>query len=296
MIEERSNLKKAEAINDWNYYGRPALLALFDHTGLKARADTGAWKVFVRDCHYRPQAKKGAPPRVSGVHENTRRIEVTLQPLGSKYTFEVDLATDLAEPPFPAIVGLFRSACIPLAISSARPAKPETTESSQQPAPTPREQILGGLDLAKLLKMRDGFDQLISVGKDVQTAAELKREIEAKVASAEAVAAPLRYRHESATTAANESILTVATAQEKVDELNKKLADAVTERDRLMRERGAAIECLEAVTKQYEPAFLALEAARKELESAEQLEAERLKTLGKADDLLPLLAALQKLG
>ncbi|VTR92800.1 unnamed protein product [Gemmata massiliana] len=297
-VEERTNLKGRKAPADWDQYGRAALLAVIDRTGLGR--DFG-WKAFIRDCHELAGARTGAVVRVRAVNDSQRRIELSIRPTNGTHTFEVDLAVGRSDRPFPEI-----RKCVELALAADLPAPAVAPAPVQEtvavlplpvsvPVPVPAPPILAGLDLARLLKMRDGFDTLINVGKDLQTANELKGELEVTLAAAEAHAEPLRAKFEAAQAVARECVVQAEEAQNAAHELNRKLAEAMKERDRCSGERAAAQRALEEAERGYTPAREQVESARRQLAEAQQLENERLRTLGKADELLPLLAALQKL-
>jgi hypothetical protein len=300
MVDEKSNLEGRKATAAWVEHGRPVLLAILDRCGLGR--DFG-WKAFVRDCHEQAGSRNGATCRVRNFNDAQRRVELSIRPVGGPFTFEVDLATGRTDRPFADVRRRLEAALNPPEPAKPQPANPPgiatvsvASPPLESPVPaSPRDTILGGIDLAKLLKMRDGFDTLITVGKDVQTATELKRELETSLAVAEEQARPLRDRHDAAAAVAREAVFAAEEAQVAAEELNRKLVAAVQVRDRTAAECEAAHRALDAALAEYAPARDAVETARRQLAEAEQLEAERLKTLGKADDVLALLAALQKL-
>lgn len=295
-VDERSNLR-GEAIQDWENFGRPALEAVIDRSGLGRGY---GWKLIVRDCH-RTSQRPEAAVRITAFRDNERRVSLMVRPTGGRYSFECDLATgrtnvsfaDVRQRLIDALMPVITPApaAIPTPIPEEKPVPIAPISAAVPVAPT----ILGGLDLGKLLRMRDGLDSLMTVGKDVQTATDLKTEALAALATAEAEASPLRGRHTAAVEVARTSVFEAEEAQNKADTLQRQLADAVAKRDQAAAAREAAHAALDAAQVAYEPARLAVEERKRQLAEAEHLEADRLKALGRADDLLPLLAALQKL-
>lgn len=300
VVEEKSNLKGRNATADWDAYGRPALLGAIDRTGLGR--DFG-WKCFVRDCH--EMNKSGYSPfvRVKSVTEGQRRVELSVRPAGGAYTFEVDVSTGRTDVPFADVRRALEAACAPPAAPTNGKHHPAPSTNGTNhppepapapapaPAPTVRETILGGLDVEKLLRLRSGFDTLITVGREATTAAELKAEAQSRLAADPALA-----RAEAAAAVAARALAEHECAAERVRHLADELRAATDRRDKLAAELSASIAARDAALRDYSPLKEAAEAAAQSVAEAEGLEAERLQALGKADDLLPLLAALQKLG
>lgn len=295
MIAEKSNLKGKEAVSDWEEFGRPCLAAAVRATGLGL--DFG-WQAFVRDCHERAKPRGEAVVRAKSYHPGQRRVELMIRPEGGRYSFEVDLTTGRTDVPYADVQKKIHAALEPAGRNGTAPAN---GTGAVVPAPEPAAEpagaagVLGGMNLDRLAKLRDGMDAILAVGRDVASTAELKRDAAARVAASRDRAAPLREAVEAAAAVADRARAAADEAQERAARLNRELAAAVADRDRLSAEAEAQAGARDRAIAAYAPARDALSAAEAELADIERLEADRVRSLAKADDIGALLLALQKL-
>ncbi len=85
------------------------------------------------------------------------------------------------------------------------------------------------------------------------------------------------------------------TAVDRVDELDRKLRNAIVDREAFLRERDAANDLLNEMGKNYVPVKAALDAALANLAEAEKMEAEQMAVVGQSDQLKALLMALSQM-
>ena len=293
-VDIKSNLK-SEAIPEWDRHGLPDLEAFISRSGLGL--DFG-WRVRVRDCHKSKPGEVERSVQIRQYRDAVRQVELKVRPKGSGYWFEVDLSTGRTDVAWVKIREALLLAESSAAVPGNSPAPPVAAKPPPPPplSPPPSEKILGGMSVDALIRMRAGFDTLITVGRDVEECGVMKRDALAVLASKESEAHPLRDRAEAAASVASRAISAADDAKERADRLNQELKEAVSVRDRLVSESEALIVARDRAFSAYAPAREAVEAAKKHLAEVEALEAERLKTLAAAGDMAVILAALQKLG
>lgn len=264
VVELGSNLKVKEAIDDWNKHGEPVLNAAVEKTGLGLHF---GWKAWVRDAH---KIRNGTPDiRVRGWRDSTRGVELTVT--GSAYSYEVDLGVGRTDKPWSEI-----------RIAIDRAINPPVV------APPPSE--------ARLLKLRNGLDRAIEVNRDAKAGAELRGEIQKRLDDARRKLEPIQAAYDRSAAQADELKLKVKAAQELARDREAALAAAMNNRDELARLLNETIHTRDEQAERRKPLAETVAASEKELVDADAMEAERVKSIGKADDLAVLLAALEKLG
>jgi hypothetical protein len=296
-METGSNLK-GDGPQMWEEHGKPVLLAVIDKSGFGRNF---GWKVFLRDCHRRKlRSGDAAVVRVTAYHDETRRLSVKVDPSGGPYLYEVELSVGRTTTPWMQIRAALDRAILGLA--PRRDAEPTPEEAPPPPPPPPppapadNGSVLAGIDLTKILKMREGLDTLLTVGKDIKDCEALKREAERAVAECRRAADPLKEAAEVAAFTAKRAAADVQAAQDKVARLNEELRRAMAERDQLAAVSTAASADRDRAEAAHAPARDALAAAEADLADVQRLEDERMRTLAQAGDVAVLLAALERLG
>lgn len=309
MIQERTTLKLKEATEEWENGGREVLNSVLVRSGLGT--DFG-WKVFIRDCHRHPNMQNSDrdPIKIRAFHDSTRRIELKIFG-GTRYEYEVDLSTGRVDRPWieirRALEGAVSASRKKKSLPTEKPT-PETPVAATEvpvPVPVPRSAaeakaestnaaIFGGLDTTKLAGIRDGLDSLIAFSKDVNAASTIKVECEASLADVMEKGRALKEERDAATKSLAQAQATLNLCQTNVAQLATKLKEAERLLAKATAESQEAADRRDKAVANYAPVELAIMEAEEALADAKRMEAERMQLLSKADDIAPLLAALQK--
>lgn len=303
VVDINNKLGSKTAQLAWSRHGLPLLMRTIDGTGLGR--DFG-WKLCVHNCRESPAPRAGVV-RIVNVIEQQRKLAIVIKPAEGGLVFEANLTTGRTDRPFTIVQAAFKAACekteaIVVAPTNgkshpaAAPAPtPQETAKPEEPA-KPADATFGGVSLDALLALRSNLDTVISVGRDMQTTAELKREISAVVDERRKVVTPLQELADDAVRVATREANELSAAQSLATELQNKLAAAVADCDRLSRAASMSAEVRDRALAELRPALEQLREAEQQLAEAEKMETDRVKALGKADDMVALFAALKKMG
>ncbi len=306
VVDINNKLGSKTAQLAWSRHGLPLLMRTIDGTGLGR--DFG-WKLCVHNCH-ESQAPRTGLVRIVNVIEQQRKLAIVIKPAEGGLVFEANLSTGRSDRPFATVQAAFKSACEktesimvaptngkhhpPAAIPVATPAPEEPAKPDASAKPS--DATFGGVSLDALLALRSNLDTVISVGRDMQTTAELKREFLAAVTAKREIVAPLQSRADAAAAVAHREAGELGAAHAEANELSNRLRDAVERRDRLVQQVETSNAIRDRAMAELMPAMEELREAERQLAEAEKMEADRVKALGKADDMVALFAALKKMG
>lgn len=298
-FEERSNLR-GDALKFWDELGRPLMSRICDSCGYGKHF---GWKMNVRTCAlkaYRKSAKDRI--RVRAVYKSERRIELVAQPAGSTYEFEYDLSTGRTDHDFAVIAEKVKEVVNRICTKEEQVAMGETAPSAPAPelvaaaASSNGNGHAGPIDLAKLLKLQKNIETLMTVGKDVNELAAMKDLARKKVEDLNAQKGDLYVKLVEAKEFEKASAMKLAAAEERAQQCETSLRNAIAARDNTKAECYAKAEGLRDAAGAYGPIEAAAAAAEKELRELELLEADRLKSVGDAKGLSTLLEALAGMG
>ena len=295
-----TNMKTRDATDQWDALGRPLMVAITDRT----RFGSGfGWKCFVRSCQDRPKRSHRTTAHVRGVHPTTRRLELSVHPKGSRYTYTVDLTTPRTDAKFEDI-----SAAVSHAIADLNYGDPEEDEKPELVAAAATgERVateaanngaghMGPVDVAKLLKMKAGIENLLTVGKDINELAQLKAAAAVKLEQAEAAARAAWAGRQQAQVGAKDAAFHGAALRDRVSSLAMQLRNATADRDGHEKTEAVWRDQVADAVALCSPLEDELRKCQRELKELEDMEADRLKSVGDAKGMATLLQALAQMG
>lgn len=321
-----TNLQGLEAPREWNMHAVPYIAGVLDRTSY-GRAF--GWRIDARNCIRQADRKGKALIRVRGTYPGQFRIELTVHPADSVYTYEVDLTYAKRTVPFEQVaaevaraIDLAMGVTVPAAAPAqlAREALDAQTKAVgpvptlfappksgaavvATPAPvTPvAPPVAGALDLEGLAKVHAGLTALLSVGKDMNAIAALEHGARDRLDRAEAALTATDAARREAAAVLHRLEANRAEVQDRVDLLDREvkkyqaqMAEAVKLRDAVAAQRAAAAAAVGAQEEAARPATAEVEAARKELAELAEMRANQLKTFGSPEALSDLFKALAK--
>lgn len=305
----RSNLKGKAAVADWDSGGFPAaaLVLSLGHLGA-----TFGWSLWVRDCHEQPAPRDATVVRVKGYHESQRRIELAVRPVTGRYIFEVDITwPQRRDTPFREVSdsitegikemqrqqdatgrgAAVRAADVPAPEVVAVPPAAEVVEVTPPPPPVPAG-LFGGMNLERLLLMRNGMDRVLKAGEESQTLATARADAEARMTGAAAAAAvaaeTARLKRKTAAAAAAE--------EKEVGGRLAALREGIAAAEHRLGELARLVPTCDQEAADAERAAAEADTDRQlvqiELDEIAASERELEKSLASAADVLPLLPLL----
>lgn len=292
-FEEKSQLDTKDGHELWAMQGRPVMQEIVGRTRFGMAF---GWKVYVRRFmdlrHSRPKHHR---VKINAIYKGERRFELFVQHKAGGTGFIVDLSTGRSDVTFGDITNEIERAVKILQSldveGNFEDEKAATAESNGHAVVT-----AGPIDVAKLMKIKTGIENLMTVGKDVNELAELKEKARKKVEAATAKKGDLHVKLVEAEERQKTAIVKYKTACEMVDNCERSLRNALAARENTLVDRDRANDAVAAAANAYKPVEDEAAAAEKELKELEELETERLKSVGDAKGMAALLEALARIG
>lgn len=312
-IETRT-LKKQATLGEWEKYGKALLVDLIEDTGLGL--DHG-WKVNVLDVvQYGRSLKKPKKPkaRLVGERPEVHGADLRLYPTdpGCSHAFEVRVH-NARNGMFREVLERLRLACAAVSggkIEEDEPGDPPPAQviveavggngkhpapfTSPPPAPVEVAARLGS-KVGKLEKLQTGLASVVAYAREAEAGAAMRAEIKARVDALRQKASPLAARadelskrHADARKLVEDSAKELETARKRLKTAEDDYSWAVSNECEVRQQ--AAVAQAEAL-----PVMEELNKEVAELDAADKLEVERVKSIGEAPQLAGLLAALEKL-
>lgn len=307
-MDENSTLKGREVIKDWETHGRAELRRIIEAAGMSV---TFGWKVSVRDCYYLPSRTNRETSHVRASKDSMRQVELLINPKAGDYTFMVTLATGRTDRNWVDIRRAIEAALKPPAPAPAPVLEPKVEVEDDQsevtintppdangtyPAPS---SVLGGMPRDQVIGLRDKLNTLLSISDDMTTTEQMKQEALELVAAKEATYRPVKAAADKAEADYARLTQEKQAVQDLVTRLNdqlKQLKAEMAKRNELAGQVEEARMARDEAAKALRPVEQELVEAKKALVEAERMEQDRLRVLGKSEDLALVLAALQRMG
>lgn len=292
-FEEKSTLASKEGTEAWMNSGREVMQEIVNRTRF---GHAFGWKVYVRGITKAATLPKRHRVKIEAVFKGEKRFEMTVQPARCPAVFRVDLATGRSDVPFGQVAEEVERAVSILRSLDEGDVEAEPVAAAVTAAVNGHVAGVGPVDLAKLVKIKAGIENLLTVGKDVNELAALKDAARKRVEAAVAKKGDIEVKKVEAEEAAKSATVRLRAANELADRAAMHLRNAIATRDNLQQDVLALEEKVKAVGAEWGPAVEDARAAEKELADLEALEADRLKSVGDAKGLAVLLEALGKIG
>lgn len=312
-IETRT-LKNQATVGEWEKYGKALLVDLIEQTGLGL--DHG-WKVSVADVVgygrnlKRPQRNKA---RVYGERSEVHGADIRIYPADTRcnHAFEVRVHSARTGQ-WREVLERLRAACSAVSggkIEADEPGDPPPAQviaeavnggNGKHPAPfsapAPVEVAARlGSKVGKLEKLQTGLASVIAVAREAEAGAAMRAEIKARVDALRAKANPLAARADELSKLHAQARKLVEDSAKELGEARKRLKVAEEDYEWAVNNEGDVRQQAAVAQTEVLPLMEELNKEVAELDAADKLEAERVKSLGEAPQLAGLLAALEKMG